>query len=68
VTTDFSFAGAGGGGGGGIGTRRGPEDAKLCGPEVVWLTPEVIGKRRGADDVGARDATLAWERTGPLTS
>lgn len=47
VTTCFSFTGAGGGGGGGIGTRRGPDDTKLCGPEGagVGLTPEVIGRR-----------------------
>jgi hypothetical protein len=54
----FSFTGAGGGG---IGTRRGPDDAKLCGPEIagVGLTPEVIGRRWGAADVVARDTTLA---------
>ena len=69
TTTGFSFAGAdGGGGGGGIGTRRGPEDTKLCGPEVVGSTPEVIGRRRGAANIVARDTTIAWERTGPLTS
>ena len=64
VATGFSFAGAGAGGSGGIGTRRGPDDAKLCGFEVV----KVIGRRWGAADVVARDKTLAWERTGPLTS
>lgn len=69
VTAGFSFTGAGGGGGG-IGTRRGPDDTKLCGPEVagVGLTPEVIGRRWGAADVVARDTTQVWERTGPLTS
>ena len=69
VTTSFSFTGADGGGGG-IGTRRGPDDTKLCGPEVdgVGLTPEVIGRRWGAADVVARDTTQVWERTGPLTS
>jgi hypothetical protein len=69
VTAGFSFTGAGGGGGG-IGTRRGPEDTKLCGPDVagVGLTPEVIGRRWGAADVVARDTTQVWERTGPLTS
>ena len=66
----FSFAGAGGGGIG-IGTRRGPSDAKLCGPEVarVGLMPDAIGRRWGADVV-VRE-TVAWERkggTGPLTS
>ena len=68
-TTGFSFTGAGGGGGG-IGTRRGPVVTKFWGPEVagVGLTPEVIGRRWGAADVVARDATLAWERSGPLTS
>jgi hypothetical protein len=66
LTVGFSFAGAGAGAGGGegIGTRRGPDDAELCGPEVV----KVIGRRRGAADVVAQDKTLAWERTGPLTS
>ena len=69
VTAGFSFTGAGGGGGG-IGTRRGPDDTKTCGPEVdgVGLTPEVIGRRWGAADVVARDTTQVWERTGPLTS
>ena len=64
----FSFTGAGGGGGG-IGTRRGPDVTKLCGPEAadVGLTPEVTGRRWGADVVG-RDTTQVWERTGPLTS
>ena len=60
VTASFSFAGAGGGGGGGIGTRRGPDDTKFCGPEVagVGLTPAVIGRRWGAVDVVARDTTV----------
>ena len=68
VTTGFSFTGAGGGGGG-IGTRRGPDGTKFCGPEVagVRLMPEVIGRRLGAADVVARDMTV-WERIGPLTS
>ena len=69
VTASFSFTGAGGGGGG-IGTRRGPDDTTLCGPEVagVGLTPNFIGRRWGAADVVARDTTEVWERTGPLTS
>lgn len=70
VTAGFSFTGAGGGGGGGIGTRRGPDGTEHCGAEVagVGMTPEVIGRRWGAADVGARDTTQAWGRTGPLTS
>lgn len=69
VTASFSFTGAGSGGGG-IGTRRGPDDTRLCGPEAagVGLTPEIIGRRWGAVDVVARDTTQVWERTGPLTS
>lgn len=69
VTASFSFTGAGGGGGG-IGTRRGPDDTKFCGPEVagVGLMPEVTGRRCGAVDAVARDTTRVWERTGPLTS
>lgn len=68
MTAGFSFTGAGGGGGG-IGTRRGPDGTKFCGPEVpgVGLMSEVIGRRLGAADVVARDMTV-WERIGPLTS